>query len=118
MDTVFLHNLKVDAEIGVYDFERGKRQRLLFDIELEFDCQPAGQSDDLTDAIDYAAVAETVRQIAEGSSYQLVEALAERVAAELLEQFAVTAVHLCLGKPGAVADADSVGVAIERRRER
>lgn len=116
MDIVFIEALEAHALIGVYDFERIAPQKLLFDVEMGFDNRRAGTSDDLADTIDYAAVSEAIAAICRDSKFQLVEALAERIAGELLSRFPIQSLSLRVTKPGAVPAARGVGVRIERTR--
>lgn len=113
-DWVFVQGLKVDTVIGVFDWERRIRQRVVFDLDLQLDIQTAGQSDDLRDTVDYAAVSQRVIAFTNMASYELIESLAEAVASLLLREFALQRVRLRLSKPGAVPEADNVGVLIER----
>jgi dihydroneopterin aldolase len=74
-------------------------------------------SDDLSRALDYAAVAAAVRAAVEASSHRLIEAVAEQVAALVLRDFSVAqAITVRVTKTGVVPDAQAVGVAITRRR--
>lgn len=114
MDTVFIEKLAVDAVIGAYAWERTIRQQVLLDIEMAFDCRPAGLTDALADALDYHAVARAVTALVEESECVLLEALAERVAGLLLRDFAVARLKLTVRKPAAVGNAAAVGVSIER----
>lgn len=114
MDTVFIEGLAIDTVIGVYDYERTATQRLLLDLDLTFDCAPAGATDALADALDYAAVASAVTKLVEASNCELVETLAEQVAAMVLHTFRVTQLRLRIRKPDALANANAVGVIIER----
>jgi len=117
-DHVFVAGLELYCVIGVQPWERQVKQKVRIDLELEADCRPAGGGDDPTLALDYKAVAKRVQQLVEGSSFQLVEALAERIASALLAEFPrANSLKIRLSKPGAVRYAESVGVAIERRRE-
>ncbi|MEO8809128.1 MAG: dihydroneopterin aldolase [Rhodanobacter sp.] len=116
MDTVFIEDLRIDAVIGAYAWEREIRQILSFRIEMAFDCRAAGTSDSLADALDYHAAASAITTLVQASSFQLLEALAERVAQMLLCDFAPSSVTVTLRKPGAVDSAGAVGVCIERRR--
>ncbi|HAE90434.1 MAG TPA: bifunctional dihydroneopterin aldolase/7,8-dihydroneopterin epimerase, partial [Idiomarina sp.] len=56
LDEVLIEGLEVDATIGVYDWEQDIQQKLIIDLTLAWDCQRAGQSDSIDDALDYAAV--------------------------------------------------------------
>lgn len=114
MDNVFIEALEVDATTGVHDWERQMRQRLRLDLTLGWDTLPAGRSDALPDALDYAAVSERARAIAEASHYYLLEALAETLAQQLLSEFGVPWLRLTLTKPGAVPGARAAGITIER----
>jgi len=114
MDRVFIHGLELDAIIGVNEWERRIRQRLTVDAELAWDVSAPGRSDDLADALDYAAVAERVRSLVDASAFQLVEALAEALADDLRTRFGLSWLCLTVTKPGAVAGTRGVGVTIER----
>lgn len=117
MDSVFIHGLAIDTLIGVADWERQVRQKLRVDVSLQADLGPAGRSDSLADAIDYAAVSERIRTLAAAADFRLVEALAEAIAADLLSRWPAQCVRVTITKPGAVAGASGVGVTLERRRQ-
>ncbi|MEM6581843.1 MAG: dihydroneopterin aldolase [Pseudomonadota bacterium] len=114
MDTVFIRSLTVSTVIGVYSWEREIRQQLVFDLELASDNQQAAADDRIEDAIDYAAISNRVIAFAESNHFRLIETMAEQVAALILKEFSVPWLRLSLAKPGAVAQAESVGVIIER----
>jgi dihydroneopterin aldolase len=114
MDTVFIDGLRVDAVIGVHDWERRITQPLRLDVELEADVRAAAASDALRDAIDYSAVCVRLTAFVRESRHELVETLAEACCAMLLREFGVARVRLRLTKPDAVPEADGVGVRIER----
>jgi len=117
MDKVFIEALEIEALIGIYDWERRIRQPLLFDIEMAFDNRVPAASDAIGDTLNYKAVSKRVIEIVSGSECGLVETLAERVAAVILDEFGVRHVRLKLSKPGAVRGARAVGVLIERSRD-
>jgi dihydroneopterin aldolase len=114
MDTVFIEALEVSAVTGVHDWERQIRQRLRLDLALGWDTAPAGHSDALADALDYAAISERTRAIAEGSEYYLLEALAEELAGALRSEFRVPWLRVSLTKPGCIPGARAAGITIER----
>jgi dihydroneopterin aldolase len=115
-DKVFIEALEIEALIGIYDWERRIRQPLVFDIEMAFDNRKPAASDDIADTLDYKAVSKRLIDYVSQSSFGLVETLAERCAAIILDEFAVSHVRLKLSKPGAVRGARAVGVIIERGR--
>jgi len=116
MDTVFIEGLEIEALIGIYDWERRIRQPLQFDIEMAFDNRRPAASDRIEDTLDYKAVSKRLVEFVSQSGYGLVETLAERCAALILNEFAVSQVRLKLSKPGAVRGARAVGVMIERSK--
>jgi len=116
MDKVFIEGLEIQAQIGVYDWEQRIRQRLRFDIEMGFDNRPPSASDDIADTLDYKAVSKRLQAYVEQTSFALVESLAERCAQLILDEFKVPWLRLKLSKPGAVRNAQTVGVIIERKQ--
>ena len=114
MDIVFIEDLRIDAVIGIYDWERRVRQTLAFDIEMAFDNTLPAASDDIALTLNYKEVSRRLVEVVSGSSFGLVETLAERCATVIREEFGVSWVRLKLSKPGAVRGARAVGVRIER----
>jgi 7,8-dihydroneopterin aldolase/epimerase/oxygenase len=116
MDIVFLHDLKVDAVIGLWDWERQFKQTLHIDVDLGTDISAAGRSDSIDDTVDYKSVTKRIMQIAETGGFLLVEALAEAIASAILTEFNVKWLRLRINKKSAVRQARDVGVMIERMR--
>ena len=114
MDIVFIRELRADTVIGVYDWEREVRQSVVLDLEMASDNKLAARADNISDALDYAAVSGRLLEFIENSQFQLLETMAEQVAAIVLDEFNVPWLRLRLCKPGAVAQAKDVGVLIER----
>ena len=114
MDIVFIHDLRIETVIGIYDWERKIRQTVSLDLEMATDIRKAAQSDDIDDALSYKTVAKRLIDFVEESEFELVEALAEQICSIVLDEFAVPWVKLTLHKPGAVRGSKSVGVIIER----
>jgi 7,8-dihydroneopterin aldolase/epimerase/oxygenase len=117
VDTVFIEDLRIETVIGIYDWERKIRQVVAIDLEMAFDNRKPAVSDDIGDTLNYKAVSKRLIAFVEGSSFQLVETLAERCADIVLNEFDVGWLRLKLSKPGAVRGSRAVGVAIERGRK-
>jgi dihydroneopterin aldolase len=113
-DLVFIRELQVNTIIGVYDWEREVRQTVVLDLEMATDNKRAAASDDIADALNYAAVSSRLMEFIENSQFQLIESMAEQVATIVLNEFKVPWLRLRLCKPGAVAQAKDVGILIER----
>ena len=120
-DRIVLAGMTFQARHGVNDWEKVEAQRFEVDVELLLDVQPAGIDDDLAKTIDYRAVYATTRQIVESTTFNLIEALAEAIAHELLlEQARVDEVVVRVRKPEVRLDGPLAysGVEIRRVRDR
>jgi len=115
-DHILIHDLAVDCVIGIHPWEREHAQRLFLDVEMAFDVRPAAEDDDFTRTVDYDAASQGIERIAVEGQFQLIETLAERVAAWLLETTPIAAVTVRVKKPQALNQAAWAGVEIHRRR--
>jgi len=114
MDIIFLHDLKVETVIGIWEWERKIRQTVAIDLDMSADIRKAAASDSVDDTLNYKLVAKRVQQFVADSSFQLVETLAEKIAEIVLGEFEVSWVRVKVNKPGAIRGARDVGVLIER----
>ncbi|HEY2685082.1 MAG TPA: dihydroneopterin aldolase [Steroidobacteraceae bacterium] len=115
-DKIFIHALKTEAIIGIFDWERQVRQTIVVDLECSANVRKAALSDSIDDTLNYKKVAKRVLGYIEGSSFHLVETLAESLAMLILSEFGVEWTRVTLSKPGAVRNSRDVGVTIERNR--
>lgn len=113
-DLVIIEGLKVDAVIGIYDWEKKTRQPLLFDIEMAWDNRLPAQTDDIRFALDYEAVSNQVTALVKRKPYELIERVAEECAAMIMDTFKVSWIKLRVNKPTALKHAQTVAVQIER----
>jgi dihydroneopterin aldolase len=96
--TIRLEGLSVFGHHGARPFEKEAGQRLEVDLELEPTDDRAEHSDKLSDAVDYDRLYQTVREVVEGKSYHLLEALAAATAEIVLERFAIRRVKVRISK--------------------
>ena len=115
-DIVFISGLEIQALIGVYAWERRGPQPLRFDIEMAFDNRRPAASDDIADALDYAAACARLQALVEASDDQLLETLAERCCRMLLTEFAAGEVTLKVSKAQVLAGVERVGIQLRRAR--
>lgn len=119
-DRIVLAGMAFQARHGVNDWEKTQAQRFEVDLELELDLRPAGRDDDLALTADYRGVYEITREVVEGRTFELIEALAEAIAREVLAaNLALTAVAVRVRKPEVKLGGplDYAGVEIRRARE-
>ncbi len=117
MDIIFLHGLKVECVVGVWEWERRIRQSVYIDLDMGYSIEQAARSDDLADTLSYKDVAQRVTELVQEGKFQLVERMAEQVAGLLREEFGVRWCRVRINKRGAVSSAQDVGVLIERGGE-
>lgn len=113
-DIIFLHGLRVETVIGIWDWERKIRQTVVIDLDMSADIARAAVNDSVDETLNYKLVAKRVQQFVAESSFQLVETLAERIATIVTDEFDVSWVRVKVNKPGAIRGAKDVGVIIER----
>jgi dihydroneopterin aldolase len=118
LDAVSLTGISAIGHHGVFDFERRDGQPFIVDVVLHLDLRPAGTSDDLTRTAHYGEVAELVSSIIAGKPFQLIEALAETIAAEILARYPVETVDVTVHKPKAPISVPFGDVAVTLHRSR
>ncbi len=116
MDKIKLTELTVNTVIGIWDWEKRNPQKVVFDIEMSTDINKASKSDSIKDALDYKAVSKRVKQYALENQFDLIEALADKVAEIILNEFEVSWVKLTISKPYAIRDSKNVSLMIERSK--
>ncbi len=114
MDIIYLHDLKIECVVGIWEWERRIRQTVIFDLDMAADIRRAATTDHIDDTLNYKAVAKRLLDFVGNSQFQLVETLAEKVAEILLVEFRLKWVRVRVNKKGAVRGAGDVGVIIER----
>jgi len=114
LDRIHIRDLHLRCIVGIYPEERREKQDVTVNVTLYADLRRAGRTDDLQDTVDYKGVKKDVVAMVEGSSYYLVERLAERIAEVCLAHAGVRRVRVLVEKPGALRFARTVGVEIVR----
>jgi len=118
-DEIRIEDLELRTIIGINEEERHERQVVLINLVLFVDTQAAGRSDDIADSpLNYRTLTKRIIALVEGRQFQLVERLAAEIAALCLEEPLVEKVRVSVHKPGALRFARSVGITIERGRDR
>jgi len=115
-DRFLIEGLCARCIIGVNRDERTEKQDVVIDMDLYTDMRTPGRTDDINDAVNYREVKKKVLRLVEGSSFYLIEAMAEAIAKLCLEDPAVEKVRVRVDKPLALRFARTVGVEITRGR--
>lgn len=117
MDKIFLNALTVECIVGIWDWERKVKQRVVIDLEMATDIRVAAASDRIEDTVDYKNVSKRLLSFVAESQFHLVETLTERIAEIIIREFGVAWVKVRLNKQGALRGSRDVGILIERRAE-
>ncbi|EAH4444066.1 dihydroneopterin aldolase [Listeria innocua] len=119
MDKIYLNELAFYGYHGVLQEETKLGQTFRVSLILGLSTKKAGQSDSVDDTVSYADVYETVKGIVEGTPFKLIEALAEKIASEVLTDYSLLeeiTVKLIKPNPPIPGHYDSVAVEIKRKR--
>jgi dihydroneopterin aldolase/D-erythro-7,8-dihydroneopterin triphosphate epimerase len=117
-DLIEIHDLMVRAILGINDEERVNRQDVVINLTIWSDLRDSGRTDNIDDTINYRTLAKLVIELAEESSFFLVEKLATEIALLSFEfSKSIERIRVTVEKPGAIRFARSVGVTIERTRD-
>ncbi|MFT4297433.1 MAG: dihydroneopterin aldolase [Micropruina sp.] len=115
-DRVRLTGMRFSAIHGVYDFERLEPQEFVVDLTCRL--APRPNSDDLATTVDYAALSEAIAEEVTGAPVNLIETLAERIAARCLTRELIESVEVTVHKPGAQMPVQLTDVAVTITRSR
>jgi 7,8-dihydroneopterin aldolase/epimerase/oxygenase len=102
MNTIFIHDLRLETKVGVYAWERELPQTIRIDLDIGLPSSRPFETGDLADAIDYAAVVARLRGFAGEHPHALLERFAEAMAALVLDEFGAQSVKLRVAKLGAL----------------
>lgn len=116
-DTVFIRELVLRAKLGILPWELISEQSIVVDIAYRVNATELADRDAIAEAIDYTVVAAAIEDYLQHHRFNLLETLADRLAAHLLKTFTFQWVKLSIIKPHAITLAKGVGIVIERSRE-
>jgi dihydroneopterin aldolase len=117
MDTIFIRELRADAWIGIYEWEKLRPQTLDFNLEIGLDTHRAGETDNIRDTVDYGKVVERIRADLKDRHFKLLEALAEHISQVILHDFQAQWVTVSVAKIAHMRGVKLVGVTISRSRD-
>lgn len=118
LDEIALTGLTVFGRHGVFAHERRDGQEFTIDLRLRMSLAQAAASDDVTDTVHYGELAEKVAAVVAGEPVDLIETLAERIAAVGLEDRRVQEVVVTVHKPHAPIPLNFADVAVTVHRRR
>jgi D-erythro-7,8-dihydroneopterin triphosphate epimerase len=111
-----IKNLRLRTVVGTNEWEREAPQDVIINVEMEFDGSTVARTDRLQDTIDYKTVKRRIIDVVEGSSFYLLDRLANRVLEIVMEEEKVQRATVEVDKPHALRFADSVSVSCSAQR--
>lgn len=116
MDLIEIKGIKLNAIVGIKSWEQQMPQAIVLDLAFPVDASLVSQTDDLNQTIDYEGLTNFCEKFIAGNKVGLIETLAEKLSAALLENFNFPKIKLCLHKPNALSLAQDITITIERNR--
>ncbi len=117
MDAIIIEGLKVDTVVGCFNWERQIIQPLMLDLTIRTKLEQAAQSDELEDTLNYAEICEISARVIQDAQPKLIEHAAKLVLDALFATFeSVESIMITIRKPAIIAQANSVGIRLERHR--
>jgi dihydroneopterin aldolase len=116
MNQLFLRDLRLEAQVGIYKRERMTTQPISLDLDIELPNERVFATGKVADTIDYAVVVQRIRAVLEARRFGLVEELAAHIAQLLLDEFQAPWVRVSVAKLGILKGVARAGIVIERPR--
>lgn len=114
MDKIILDRLEVECVIGIFDWEREIKQKVLISFELDCDLAEAVRTDDIRSTVDYKSISKDILALVEPSRFYLIETMAEKIAGLCLGYKGVSRAAVTVSKPGAIRNSENVSVTVVR----
>jgi|EndMetStandDraft_9_1072997.scaffolds.fasta_scaffold10107_2 dihydroneopterin aldolase len=116
LDKIGVRGLIRDVEIGVFEEEKGRTQRVRFTVEVSIFPAPRSGTDDIGDTVSYDYIVQAITKVTSEGHIQLLETLAERIADECLADRRAAKVHILVEKLDRLEGSASLCVEIERQQ--
>ncbi|WP_446831440.1 dihydroneopterin aldolase [Candidatus Foliamicus sp.] len=115
-DKLIVKDLRLSATVGVNRWEKAAPQMVAIDLEIGIEAAAAAGKDRISATVDYKRVARDIARLTSSKTFELVETLAEGIAALVLNDHSAPWVRVTVRKPWALRHARDVGVVIEREK--
>jgi dihydroneopterin aldolase len=114
MDNIFISELKIETQIGIYEWEQKVAQTIQLDLEVGLPGEHAAKSGKIADTIDYSKIVGRIEQLFRDQHFQLLEKAAEAIAEMILHDFGAPWARISIAKLGALRNVKKLGITIER----
>ena len=116
-DKIYVEDLRINATIGIFDWEKKIKQEVSISYEIPHDNKKAAAADTIEATTDYKSITKAIIAYVENNKFELVETFAEKIAEMVIKDFNIEEIRLRVSKPGALRFSKDVGVIIERNKK-
>jgi len=113
---VLIKELLLDLKIGYFDFEKEKKQKVKFSLEIDYVDKKPSSDKDIKSIVNYAKVVRLIKKLVKKKHYNFLETLAEDVFDELFKDKRIDKISLQIEKLEIMRDCSSVGIQISKKR--
>ncbi len=113
---VLVKELLLDLKIGYFDFEKEKKQKVKFSLEIDYVDKKPSSDKDIKSIVNYAKVVRLIKKLVKKKHYNFLETLAEDVFDELFKDKRIDKISLQIEKLEIMRDCSSVGIQISKKR--
>ena len=113
---VLIKELLLDLKIGYFDFEKGKKQKVKFSLEIDYVDKKPSSDKDIKSIVNYAKIVRLIKKLVKKKHYNFLETLAEDVFDELFKDKRIDRISLQIEKLEIMRDCSSVGIQISKKR--
>ena len=113
---VLVKELLLDLKIGYFDFEKDKKQKVKFSLEIDYVDKKPSSDKDIKSIVNYAKVVRLIKKLVKKKHYNFLETLAEDVFDELFKDKRIDKISLQIEKLEIMRDCSSVGIQISKKR--
>ena len=113
---ILVRDLILRISVGIHDFEKKKKQRVKFNLDINTDPSLVPDDNNINSIINYEDVIKNIKKITDKKHYPLLETLAEKIFLKLFENIRVKKVKLRIEKLDVFRNTTSVGIEIEKSK--
>ena len=113
---VLIKELLLDLKIGYFDFEKEKKQKVKFSLEIDYVDKKPSSDKDIKSIVNYAKVVRLIKKLVKKKHYNFLETLAEDIFDELFKDKRIDKISLQIEKLEIMRDCSSVGIQISKKR--
>jgi len=109
---IFLRNVETRISMGIHDFEKKARQRVMINVDLYLEPDARIERDHISETVDYDFLRREIAALADSGHFHLQETFCEKILAICLARPGVVAVRVSSEKPDVYPDCESIGFEI------